>query len=58
MKNKLISEKHVLIHKQDISKTFECTAFEPKLCCFCEQVDKFVDKLTKTNHNPLICLSE
>ena len=54
MKNKLISKKHVLIHKQDISKTFGCTAFEPKLCCFCEQVDK----LTKTNHNPLICLSE
>ena len=58
MKNKLISKKHVLIHKQDISKTFGCKVFEPKLCCLCEQVDKFVDKLTKTEHNSLICQSE
>ena len=58
MKNRLISKKHALQHKEDISKTFGCKVFEPGSCCLCEQVDKFIDKLTKTGHDPNVCQSE
>ena len=54
-----------LIHKQQkeelkkrLSEAICCVNFEPELCCFCEQVGKFVDKLAETKHNPKVCQDE
>ena len=55
-KSKLILEKRVPMFKKQISsKIFGCKVFEPKSCCFCHEVEKFVNRLAATNHNPEFC---
>ena len=58
MKSKLISKKYALSHKKDISKTFGCVEFEPKLCCLCQEVERFINELSEKEHDLMICQNE
>lgn len=53
----LIIKKYKEKYKEKLSKVFGCLEFEPELCCFCHEVDLFVNKLSKQKHYLKFCQS-
>ena len=56
--SKLLLKEKSNYYKHKISKAFGCTIFEPGLCCFCREVEIFVNQLVKKEHDPEFCASD
>lgn len=50
--SKLIHKDNILRDKKLVSQTLGCRIFEPSECCFCQEVDTFVETLSKKEHDP------
>lgn len=55
---KLVTQKFSGELKKRLSEVFGCSKFEPDSCCYCEQVNRFVNELVNLEHNKKICQSE
>ena len=52
---KLIYKKNIPEYKKKLSKAIDCKEFEPDECCFCHEIDRFVNELAEKEHNPQVC---